>query len=62
MNDTNKSPIFLDYYEDGDMETVWCWKNDATAEASQEFSSEEEALAAWRNDELIWSALSVLGE
>jgi hypothetical protein len=62
MNDPNELSVFLDFYDGEDMQTVWCWKNDATAEASQEFSSEKEALAAWRNDELIWSHLSDLGE
>ena len=57
MNDPTEPLVFLDHYEGVDMQTVWCWKKDVTFEASQEFSSEEEALTAWRNDELIWSRL-----
>jgi len=62
MKDSNEPLIFLDFYDGEDMRTVWCWKNEATSETSQEFLSEEEALSAWRNDELIWSRLSDLRE
>jgi hypothetical protein len=62
MNEPNEPSVFLDVYDGENMQTVWCWKNDATSEASQEFSSEEEALAAWKNDDLTWSTLNNLGE
>jgi hypothetical protein len=55
---------FLDFY-DVDGETVWCWKrwSDELKEelASEEFSSEELALNAWRDNKLTWSRLGDLG-
>ena len=57
MTNPTEPKIYLDFYEDENMQTVWCWKKDATYEASQELFSEEEAVAAWSNDELTWSRL-----
>lgn len=62
MTESNEPRIFLDHYDGADSLPVWCWKNEDSSEASQEFSSEEEALAAWRNDVLEWSHLSDLGQ
>ena len=62
MNDPKEPLVYLDFYEGEDMQTIWCWKKDTIGEASQEFLSEEEALAARTNNELIWSRLSDLGE
>lgn len=51
-----KSPFFLDFFDD-DWRTVWCWKDDRTCGASQLFKSKRAALAAWRNDELVFETL-----
>lgn len=48
------SAMFLDFYEGEHMRTVWCWKDVRTWGASQEFGSEEEALDAWSNDQLVF--------
>ena len=50
--------MFLDFFEDEHMRTVWCWKDLRTEGASQVFDSEEEALDAWHNDKLVFEALS----
>jgi hypothetical protein len=62
MNNSTEPDVYLDFYSGEDMQVVWCWKKDTTFEVSQEFSSEEEAMEAWKNDELTWSHLSDLGE
>jgi hypothetical protein len=49
----DKYPLVLDHYEAELGTTVWCWKRGIYS--SQEFSSEDEALDAWRNDELEFS-------
>jgi hypothetical protein len=48
------SAMFLDFYEGEHLRTVWCWKDERTYGASQEFGSEEEALDAWHNDKLVF--------
>jgi len=61
----NPNLDFLDYY-DADGKTVYCWKrwspqlNEELA--SEEFSSEDLALDAWRDNKLTWSKLSDLGD
>jgi len=47
---------FLDFFPDGTMldKTVWCWKDERTYGASQTFESEQEAMEARWNDELIF--------
>ncbi|MBS1994702.1 MAG: hypothetical protein JSS86_00270 [Cyanobacteria bacterium SZAS LIN-2] len=50
---------FLDKYETSSG-TTWCWRRGDRA--SQEFSSEEEALEAWRSARLEWSDLSDFAE
>ena len=47
------SSLFLDSFEEGST-TVWCWKDDRTCGASRTFESEQEALEAWRKDELVF--------
>lgn len=59
---SKKNPLFLDFYEGEGMKQLWCWKNLDTDESSQEFSSKEEAMEAWRNDQLTWSRLEDLGD
>jgi hypothetical protein len=46
--------MYLDFFDDDDLETVWCWKDDRTYGASQLFASEQEAVDAWENDELVF--------
>ena len=50
---------YLDFY-DVDDETVWNWKaySEELSEelSSQGFKSKEEAMAAWRENRLEWSA------
>lgn len=46
--------MFLDFFDDEDLETVWCWKDERTEGASQDFASEQEALDAWENGELVF--------
>jgi hypothetical protein len=55
-------PLFLDWYESADGRRIWCWKNLKTDESSQEFTSEDVALEAWRRDELRWFRLEELGD
>jgi hypothetical protein len=55
-------PLFLDCYEGENSRRTWCWKNLETDESSQEFSSEEAALEAWRRGQLRWSRLDDLGD
>jgi hypothetical protein len=62
----NKSSntLVLDTYEINSV-NVWCWKqrSDEFNEelASQEFDSEQLAMQAMREDKLVWSKLSDLG-
>ena len=49
--------MFLDFFEDEDFETVWCWKDERTVGASQIFKSRQKAVDAWDNDELVFDAL-----
>jgi hypothetical protein len=53
---SDPSDLFLDYFEE-EFETKWCWKREATGEASQVFDSEEAALEAWRADQLYFEAM-----
>ena len=45
---------YLDNFPGERDETVWCWKDERTHGATETFESEEEAMEAWRNDELIF--------
>ena len=49
--------MFLDFFDDEDFETVWCWKEERTGGASQTFKSEREALDALNTEELVFNAL-----
>jgi hypothetical protein len=49
--------MFLDFFDDEDLEIVWCWKDERTGGASQIFKSEQEALDALDTDELVFNAL-----
>ena len=53
----SRSPMFLDFFDDEDFETVWCWKGERTGGASQTFKSEREALDALNTEELVFNAL-----
>lgn len=50
---------FLDFYDvDGGL--VWCWKKSLAGGvelSSQEFSSQESAVEAWINNNLVWEEL-----
>lgn len=46
--------LFLDFFDDEDLEIVWCWKDERTDGASQIFASEREALNALNNNEVIF--------
>lgn len=48
----------LNNYEGKACDSVWCWTDLDTNEASQEFVSEEEALEAMREERLEWSYLN----
>lgn len=61
MTSSSETSLLLNFYENENMEEVWCWKNQDTGEASQEFSSEGNALDAWRHGNLTWSRLEDLG-
>ena len=54
----DRMSLFLDHFEeegsDGGRHTVWCFKDDQTYGASQTFESEEEAIEAERDKELIF--------
>jgi hypothetical protein len=54
--------LFLDSYDRGILERVWCWKNLETGESSQEFLSKKAALEAWRSNGLAWSRLEDFGD
>jgi hypothetical protein len=45
--------MFLNFWWEG-LETLWNWNDERTLGASQTFTSEREALDAWRNDKLIF--------
>ena len=45
---------YLDNFPGERAETGWCWKDERTHGATETFESEEEAMEAWRNDELIF--------
>lgn len=49
--------LLLDHYQSEQFDTVWCWKDLDTHEASQEFESEEAALKALRDEAIEWSQL-----
>jgi hypothetical protein len=49
--------ILLDFFDDENLETVWCWKDERTRGASQVFKSEREAIDALANDQLVFDAL-----
>ena len=59
MNEKTDPVPYLDFYDVND-ETVWNWKvySETLSEelSSQEFNSKEEAMAAWRENRLEWSA------
>lgn len=46
--------LFLDFFDDDDLEVVWCWKDERTEGASQTFSSEQEAIDALNNNEVVF--------
>ena len=46
--------MFLDFFDDEDLEFVWCWKDERTGGASQLFKSEQEAVDAWNNNALVF--------
>ncbi len=56
----DRMSLFLDHFEeegsDGGRHTVWCFKDDRTYGASQTFESEEEAIEAERDRELIFES------
>jgi hypothetical protein len=49
--------ILLDFFDDENLHTVWCWKDERTRGASQVFKSEREAIDALANDQLVFDAL-----
>ncbi|SRR6266851_1669815 len=49
--------IFLDFFDDENLDTVWCWKDERTRGASQVFESEREAIDALESDEVVFDAL-----
>ena len=53
--------LFLDFHEEADLQTIWFWRDLATDRSSQQFSSEEAAQEALRNDELEFSRLDDTG-
>jgi hypothetical protein len=48
--------LFLDFFDDDELETVWCWKDERTGGASDIFASEQEALDALNSGKLIFHA------
>jgi hypothetical protein len=46
--------LFLDFFDDENLEFVWCWKDERTDGASQIFASEREALDALNNNEVVF--------
>jgi len=51
----SKTWLFLDSHEGADLLTTWFWRDLATLDTSQEFSSEEDAYEALRKGELAFS-------
>ena len=45
---------YLDNFPGECYETVWCWKDERTHGATETFASKEEAMEAWKNNELIF--------
>ena len=58
MDKAKHFDLYLDFYDDENLETVWCWKKTLNNKelASQEFRSEQQAIDAMNNDQLIWSS------
>ncbi len=52
--DSEGSPMFLDHFENHKSEKLWIWRDTRTWSVTQTFGSEEEALEAWRTDDLIF--------
>ena len=61
MAKSSKKWLFLDSGVRADLRTIWFWRDLGTDEFSQEFSSEEAAFEALRNDELEFSRLEDQG-
>lgn len=49
--------MFLDFFDDENLDIVWCWKDERTGGASQIFNSEREAMDALDTDKLVFNAL-----
>ena len=62
MTQQSDERLFLDSYDRGILERVWCWKNLETGESSQEFLSKKAALETWRSNGLVWSRLEDFGD
>ena len=62
MAKTSRTWLFLDFREEADLRTIWFWRDLVTDESSQEFSSEDAAFEALRNDELAFSRLDDRGD
>jgi hypothetical protein len=59
---SSKTWLFLDSNEGAGDPTIWFWRDLATDQSSQEFSSEEEAFEALRKGELAFSPAENPGE
>ena len=55
MTKNSKTWLFLDFHEAAGVPTIWFWRDLATLDSSQEFSSEEAAFEALRKGELAFS-------
>ena len=55
MAESSRTWLFLDSNEDAGVPTIWFWRDLATDQSSQAFSSEEAAFEALRNGELAFS-------
>ena len=50
-------PRFLDFFDDENFQTVWCWKDERTRGSSQTFKSELKAMEAWNANKLVFDAM-----
>jgi hypothetical protein len=50
--------LYLDFFDDERMDTVWCWKDERTGGVSQIFKTKRQALSALRRGRLIFTVMT----
>ena len=54
----DKPALYLDFFDDERMETVWCWRDEWTWGSSQIFKTKRQALSALSGGRLIFTVMT----